>query len=51
MSTDNRPLISASRILLVIAAAMFLLAAFGVSLGVVQLVPLGLAFLAIAMVV
>ena len=37
--------ISASRILVLIAAALFLLAAFGVGLPV-AVVPLGLAFLA-----
>jgi hypothetical protein len=51
MSTDNRPLISASRILLVIALLIFVLATFGVSLGGLQMIPLGFAFLAASMVV
>lgn len=36
------------RILLAIAALLFLLAAFGASLGTFQLLPLGLFFLALA---
>jgi hypothetical protein len=35
--------ITVSSVLVLIAAALFLLAAFGVSLGAVSLVPLGLA--------
>lgn len=35
-----------SKILLLIAVVLFVLAAFGVSLGTVGLVPLGLAFFA-----
>ena len=38
-----------SFVLLIVAFACFLLAAFSVSLGVVQLVPLGLTFMTAAM--
>ena len=40
-----------SRLLALIACAVFLLAAFGVTAGRVELVPLGLAFFAAAVVV
>jgi hypothetical protein len=42
---------SASRLLALIACIIFILATFGVTVGAVLLVPLGLAFLAAAFVV
>jgi hypothetical protein len=43
--------LSLRSILLLVAVVIFVLAAFGVSLGTVSLVPLGLAFLAAAFLV
>lgn len=43
--------ITASRVLAFIACILFVLAAFGVVFGKVQIVPLGLAFFAAAFVV
>lgn len=37
---------SINKMLLIVAVILFVLAAFGVSLGVVNLLPLGLAFMA-----
>ena len=42
---------TASRLLVIIALIIFVLAAFGVAIPVVQLVPLGLAFLAASFIV
>lgn len=42
---------TASKLLALLACIVFVLAAFGVSLPVITLVPLGLAFLAAAMIV
>ena len=42
---------TASRPLIVIALILFVLAAFGISLAVVQIVPLGLAFFAASFIV
>lgn len=43
--------VTASKVLALIACIVFVLAAFGVGLGAVGMVPLGLAFLAAALVV
>jgi hypothetical protein len=40
-----------SRLLILIALILFVLAAFGISLPVVQILPLGLAFLAASFIV
>jgi hypothetical protein len=46
ISSNGRGRVSVSLILLVVAIVLFVLAALGVTLGSVLLVPLGLAFLA-----
>lgn len=42
------PVVTVSKVLMLIALVFFVLAAFGVALGTVGLVPLGLAFMAAA---